>query len=293
MLVSTAIEKTLNNYLYSGGVNRPSFDTLASGITSSALSLTTSGLENYISGGTIIEFDDSSMELALTKETESTTTVDLNERGYLETTAAAHTAGIKLWLDPKFPRQSIFDEISAVVGDLYPMGLYRALTTTVTWSGTSPIDLPATARDVLRVRTRTGSLQWDAPLKKGIDYDVIQETTPRQIQLYTGFSSTVQVTYKADFVLPTAITDDLTDDCGVPETLAPYIPAAVAGALLVGKEVPRVQVDEIRRSLATDGISVGANLQVGQSLLGYFDRKVALERRRLLEQTPVRFERVP
>src|SRR5688572_22513523 len=92
----------------------PIFDTLAATVTSSATSLTTNGLMSYIPQS-LLEFDDSSMEIALTKEAESTTTIDLNERGYMESTAAAHnTLGIKLWINPPFPKIVVFNALVGV-----------------------------------------------------------------------------------------------------------------------------------------------------------------------------------
>lgn len=286
MLVSEAINRTRAEYLFSGG-NTPDFDTLNTTINSSVTQLVTNGLQTYLSAGTVIEIDSEAM---LTKETETSTTIDIAERGHRGTTAASHTAGAIIWIDPPFFRDTIFDAIVSVVSSLYGMGLYKVTRTeALTPNVTSPIALPTGAREVLGVRGRTGSLQWSRPLQRYQDYDVISETSPAELQLYTYYP-TIAVSYKSDFTLPDTEARDLNTYCGVPASLEPFIPMAVAAQLLTGTEVPEVVANDIRSKLANEGIPIGSRLTVGQQLQQGWERAVARERVRLREMHPMRIE---
>jgi hypothetical protein len=98
------------------------------------------------------------------------------------------------------------------------------------------------------------------------------------------------VVYKKDFGRPTGEADDLTA-LGISETLQPYLPLAVAGYALQSKELPRVQIEEIRRMLATTGIQVGQAMNIGEQMLNKFRQiYVGAERRRLREDDPTQLE---
>ena len=47
-------------------------------------------------------------------------------RGYLDSTAASHAYGSKVYVDPDFPRVNVFTALQRLIGELYPQGgLYR------------------------------------------------------------------------------------------------------------------------------------------------------------------------
>ncbi len=93
-----------------------------------------------------------------------------------------------------------------------------------------------------------------------------------------------------DFTVPATVGVEL-DDCGIPATLQPFLPLAVAGYILQSREVPRVQIDDVRRLLAAQGVQIGASMNVGQAMLNqFFTVHVAGEVNRLKELDPVNFE---
>lgn len=297
MLVSEVIDRTFSEWLNPAGINRPAWDTVKtagvlSGVTEGTFEV--DGRVTNIPNDTIVEIDS---ELVLTKLVTGaapTVVVTTGERGYRESVAATHAVGSKVYVDPKFPRINILNALASVVGTLYPLGLYqRVLDSTITWDTKQVAALPAGTEDVLAVICRRPGTDenYTDNLMEGRDYRILWEFSPPKIRFIRGGypDQLVSMVLKKDFTLPTAESDNLTTQ-GIPVTLQPYLPMAVAGFLLQGREIPRVQIEEIKRMIAAQGIQVGAALNVGQTLLHQFqDRYVANERKRMYEKDPTRF----
>lgn len=288
MIVREAIERTYRRYLYAGGANEPAFDTLAAGIDDNDLTLTTNGLQDYIPQG-IIEIGS---EAIYTRESETSTAVDLATRGYRGTTAAAHAIGDIILIQPEWLRDDVLDAISEVIGSLFSLGLYRIVSTTaLTPSTTGPVELPAGAKDVLSIVVRPNASSNWVPLRPGKDYEVLRVTDPPLLQMRTAHGWAMTLNYSTDFTKPTSEADDLTTVCGVPDTLVPHIPMAVAAILLRGRELPKVMIEEIRRQLG-QGVQSGTYITISEALEQKFEEYVTQERVRQFDRTPVRFEYV-
>lgn len=295
MLVSEIIERTYNEWLYPSGVDRPSYDVLSGTIDSSTLTIILEGRAGNVPDDSVVEIDN---EQILVKEFATTTkTITAKERGWLETGAAAHTNGAIVWIDPTYTRKSIFNALVSIMGLFYPYGLYARLVDTATvFSYVTPTKtLPAGGKKILKIAVRYIGTpeQWNQ-LVPGRDFIELLEFAPPKYMLRHGGAegATMQVVYKSDFTLPTAETDDLSSLASpVPPTLQPYLPMAVAGYLLQGREVPRVVIDDIKRRLAAEGVQVGAALNVGTALLDRFvSRYLVAERDRLVEADSVGIE---
>lgn len=295
------IDRTLNEWLYNAGANRPDFDILDVTVTASPATLVTRQRVDRIPPDSIVEIEN---ELYLIQDSQrdtpsaGKTTLTVNESGYLESTAAGHTAGAKVTIDPDYPRQQLFNHLVSVIGQLYPMGLYRRTLSDVFYNENGVTILPAGTKDILSaVSEYEAGATYMRELDEGKEYRVYRQYEPPRVQFIRGghYGENVRFVCRQDFTLPVNFSVDLTTTCGVPETLAPYLPMAVAGYALMGKEVPRVVVEEIKRMLSALGaqIPVGAVLNVGQALLGFFQTTyVAAERRRLTDLDPPRFRYV-
>lgn len=292
MIVRDCINRVFNEFLYPAGVYRPAFDTLSANITTTtATSMTLTGLQSYVPQA-VLEFDDDSMETVLTTAAESDTTIAINERGYGETTAATHIAGIKVFINPKFQRQTVFNAISSVVQSLYGMGLFYATSETDVTISTSTIHaLPSGALDIIDVVIdETGD---ERVMKDGVEYVFFPHYSPPKVRFKTNRGDTCDIFYAKDFVAPTLLTDDLTTNCLVPASLANYIPMAVAGYLLIGKELPNFMVEDLKRKLAAEGAQPGAAVNTGFLLMDVFEKVyVARELRKLNKRNPPRVRKV-
>lgn len=286
--LGNAIEKTLNRWIYPGDSNRPAFETLNALLSDSATSIAVTGRlgSDAVPDDCVVEIES---ELILMSSV-SGTTLTFNERGYLETTAAQHASGTKVWIDPPYSRKALFDAANEIIANLYSMSggrLYaRTIDTTTTFSYTAPQSLPTGGLDILNIRvlpSATGTItRWNT-LDEGTDYEVYYDTTPASYHTFGGSTSgsSQKVTYKKDFTQATTEADDLTTTCLVPAGLANQLPKAIAGTLLQGKELPAVQIEDIKRRLASEGVQVGSHISIGDALLQSFQRDVERECNRL------------
>jgi hypothetical protein len=296
LLVSEVIDRTYSTWLNPAGINRPAFDVVK---TAGVLSGSTEGtfeVEGRVANipdDSIVEIGSELIRTKVVTGAAPTVTVTTIGRGYLETVAATHVVGDVVTIDPKFPRINILNALKDIVGELLPNGLYvRATTSSLNWDYRAVVALPTGALDVLSlIVRRLGTYEtYTDPLMEGLDYVVLKEFTPPKLRMLKGGfqGSAMTIVYTKDFTLPTAETDDL-DTLGVPATLQPNLPMALAGYLLQGREIPRVQVEEVKRQLASQGIQVGAALNIGQSILNQFwARYAAGEKRRLAITDPPR-----
>ena len=137
-----AAVSTLVDRIYRDFLNKPddlsAFSRLEGGINDSVTSLSyeaglfSSEEENLLGNGALIEIDQELMLVTAANTSTRTLTVS---RGYSGTTAAAHSDEANLYINPTFPRKSVFDAVADNISRLYP-SLYNITTTNVTSNST-------------------------------------------------------------------------------------------------------------------------------------------------------------
>lgn len=291
LTVLEVLERTRNETLQIGGVNIPPWDTLSAALNATDLTFALSGTRDVVvPKDSLLEFDDASMELALNRIT-SGSSVSVYQRGYLESTAATHASGTRVIVNPPWPQIVLFNALKGLIASLYSYGIYRRnLDSSRTFSATAPIVLDALDKDVGPVMWFKTGNRWQK-LRKGTEFEVIHETSPIEIQAWGGppQGAALRILTKRGFTQPSALTDDLST-LGVPDALQPFLSLGVAGMVLQGREVPEVQAEHIRRSLANQNIPIGSRISVAAALWRTFLNQVSLERGRLLEANPPAIE---
>ena len=294
------IERAYEEILEAGGTARPAWDVQVGAITDSATTLNLAGRQTYVPPDGLVEWWDSTMEAADVYSTASSV-VTLQTRGYLGTTAAAHSAGTKVVLDNPYPRYILLNGLKAVVDQLRGYGLYNeAYTTTLTYNTTAPVELPAGAVDVIDVLVQNGT-NW-FPLAKGTSYRIFYRygmtaSSPPAIQFLSGGiqGAAMKVRYKKEFTTSTfALTTDLETTVGVPSTLVPHLASGLAGHILLGRDVPMLE-SEYMKPDPQNPAQAGTKMNVGRALwTNFISGPVAAERVRNLETNPVvlTFDRV-
>lgn len=297
LLVSEVIDRTFSEWLYPAGVNRPAQEKVTPAITStSALTFNIEGARiAQLPRDSLVEINDEVMSI----KSFASPTATVWERGYLETTPATHPDGSILRLNPDFFRVTILNALKGLIGQLYGWGVYRRVFETATlYSSRAPIALPTGTKDVRSIRVRrSSSLRYGRPLKRGIDFDVTFDTDPPELQLFHGGAegSPMRMVLSKEIGLPATTADDLCA-LGVSTSLQPGLPMGIAGNLLQGREIPRLNIEEIRRQLAAQGAEVppGVTFNVSQALIQSFKQQyIVPERNRLAEVDPTRWEYVP
>lgn len=291
MLADEVVERTFSEILEKGGKNRRDWDILGADISDLVtLDMAVQGRVRDLPNDTIYEI---AYEVMLGQENDGVN-VTLNERGLGESTPATHTNGEKVYVNPDWWRITVLNALKSVIGQLYPWGVYRRVLDT---SLTIPADgraqdLPAEALELvdLVVEDRPGTSASFATLQRGYDYNVLHQFSPVVVQVYSGIPGRpVYAVYKADYDLSTWSATGQTNltTLGVPTTLQEHLPLAVAGHLLRGAEVSRLQIEELKRMISAVGgqVAIGANFNVGQGFIDAFKQgPVENEKRKLREQ---------
>jgi hypothetical protein len=291
LLASEVIDRVFSDIFWPSGIDRPAYDTLSLALNDVDVLVSTSGRQVKIPRDSMLEIDD---ELLLASDVAGTQ-ITVQERGWLNTTPANHAAGTRVYLDPTYTRLSVFNALKACIGLLYSWGLYwRKVEEGPQWSTAGMLPTAAGVMDVIRVmvQTNTTNEDWRPLSQKGDQWEFFNEWTTPRIRFYRGGSTgaATRIVYAYDFTVPDTTGIDLSD-CGISETLQPFLPLVTAGYILQNREVPRVQIDDVRRLLAAQGVQVGASMNIGQSMVNAFRSVyVSAERQRLSRLDPMTFE---
>lgn len=288
LTVREVVERTQSEYLFGGGVNLPAWTTLTDPIAPTAMQIVL-GTRNVFGSDDVLEFDDDSGELAITSLRSGTTYV-LQERGYLETEAAAHAAGTRVIANNPYPKHLLLQSLQGLIGQLYGLGIYaKGIDTTQVYSHLAPVTLPLDARDTFSeiLQTRGAGLGYTR-LRKSVNFEVLQAFTPPKVQFFHGGSPGYALTipYKKDFNTATFTLSTDLDAVGISSSLQHELPTGLASRVLAGKDVPEATAEHVRRQLALQGSPVGTRTSVSASLWRTFLNAVVLERSRLTEAYP-------
>lgn len=287
LTVEQVLERALEEIFEAGGTSRPAWDVLHGAIDADDTAIVLKGRQGYVPPDGTLEFWDSSMEVS-DIYTSSGVNITLQTRGYLGTTAATHSDGVKVVLDNPYPRYVLLNGLKAVIGQLYGFGLYDRESSADTITNT-PVSLPTGGRDVV------GHVVWAYdgsqyhPLRKGRDWTLITAFTPPKIQFHPSFwfGRSIQYDYKKDFDTSTfALTTDLETTVGLPSTLTPHLALGLAGHILSGRDVPSLESEHIRPD-PQNPQQPGTRASIGQLLWSRFIQgPVTAERMRQLEHSP-------
>lgn len=294
MLVSELIDRTLAEWLLAGGDERPSYDFLSEDIDASTLEIQLEGRVEHTPRDSFLEIGS---ELILTKSV-SGSVVTGALRGASNSTATTHSAGDLVTIDPTFTRVEILNALRAIIGKLYPWGVYHRIVEEQTLTRQEIMVAPDGAKKIHSITvTRPTSVEdYEVLRQRGTDWVEFTAFDPVKFRMGRRGSegSSIYVVAHGDWELPTTEDVDLTAEGSLelPETLAEDLPMAVAGQVLKGREVPQATIDRIRELIAKDTAQRPGNiLNVGETLIGTFRRDaVAAERRRLSALDPPAFE---
>jgi hypothetical protein len=219
------------------------------------------------------------------------------ERGYLGTTAAAHTAGAMVTINPKFPAVAVFNAINADLDDLSANGLFQVLTTTLTYSAAvQGYDLGSNLEvlEILQVKyDEPGPAQlW--PEIKSYKLRRASDTsdfgTGKAIVLYeSGNPGTdLRVTLARPFVRFTALGQFISTQSGLPVTAYDIPPLGAAYRLQSVREGQRNFNESQPATRRADEVGAGAQLQAARGLQQLRRDRIRVEAARIRKLWPNR-----
>ena len=219
--------------------------------------------ENLLGNGALIEVD---QELMLVTSANTSTRTLTVSRGYAGTTAATHIDKTNIFINPTFPRKSVFDAISDNISRLYP-SLYNVTTTDVVVNSTYQ-EVPASTVEVLTsyVQNATGNQYTSAGIELLRDFP--PSSTNTAVQFFnTSNGKTVHLVVKRKFVRPTDETSDLETVCLIPTEYEQIVMVGAVADIVGATDIDASTQEFITEKLAADSYPVGSGERLRNALL--------------------------
>lgn len=225
---------------------------------------------------------------------ESARTVTV-ERGMFGSTAAVHTSGDLVWVNPRFSDFHIFNALNNDLSSLSAEGIYQVLTETVTMvGGTFSYELPVELLGNRLLDCRYQIPGASTELWHRISgYEVVRNvdgTTVLQLgRCIPPDGAVMHLSYKAPLTQYAALTDDAAEASGLSTEAIDLPPLGAAVRLLASQPPRRAQLGAQGDSRRPTEVSTGDTLQSAAAIRQLRMQRIAEERRRLSEQTTVRW----
>jgi len=219
--------------------------------------------ENLLGNGALIEVDQELMLVTAANTSTRTLTVS---RGYAGTTAATHADEANVFINPTFPRKSVFDAVADNIVRLYP-SLYNVTTTNVT-SNSTYAEVPASTVEVLTsyVQNASGEQYTSAGIELLRDFP--PSTTNTAVQFYnTSNGKTVHLVVKRKFVRPTSETVDLATDCLISDEYEQIVMVGAVADIVGATDIDASTQEFITEKLAAESYPVGSGERLRNALL--------------------------
>jgi hypothetical protein len=268
-----AAVSTLVDRIYRDFLNKPddlsAFSRLEGAINNSVTSLTyennlfSAEEENLLGNGALIEIDQELMLVTAANTSTRTLTVS---RGYAGTSAASHADEANLYLNPTFPRKSVFDAVADNIERLYP-SLYNVTTTNVT-SNSTFAEVPATTVLVINsyVQNSSGAQYTSAGIELLTNFP--PSSTGAAVQFSnTSLGKTVYLVVKRKFARPATEADDLTTVCLLEDNYQQIVMVGAVADIMGATDVDASTQEFITEKLAAESYPVGSGERLRNALL--------------------------
>jgi hypothetical protein len=268
---------------------------LASGINSTATSLTVGDGGKMAQGRA--EIDDEI--IYVDSVTNNSVTLQPWGRGVDGSTAASHSANVKITYNPLFPRHFVKRAINDTIRQIGAR-VPTAATTTFTFNAAkAAYSLPAATEGILQVSwDEPGAAARWLPVRK-FRFDKAANLTEfpsgRSIDLYDPIvpGRTVQVRYTKDPSDLTLGSDTLETTAGLPASCRDVVVLGTAARLVSGIDVAVLDPSSVQAGFFDERRQPGSASGVARTLYALFQTRLAEEEARFRVQNPtaVHFER--
>ena len=289
--VQNLIDET-KRMIFSG--EREQMNQLTGAITNAVTSLACNFALGGIAAGAVLSIDQELMYVWSVSSPNVTV-----QRGYLGSTAAAHTAGAFIYVNPRFPDFSIYQAINQELDDLCSpsAGLYQVKTVELTnVISVTGYDLSMTNYiDVLEVHYRNSTqTKWWSRIDS---WRVINNANTTYFpsgralmlqDLVPVNTAIIRIVYKSAFIHASTTADDLLSVCGLPLTCHDIPALGVAAKLSMLRGIKRNWDDTQGEPRRASEVPPQAIEQSGQALYALRARRIASESARLKALYPAR-----
>jgi hypothetical protein len=219
--------------------------------------------ENLLAGGALVEVN---QELMLVTNIVSSTRTLTVARGYAGTTADSHGDKTNMFINPTFPRKSVFDAVADNISRLYP-SLYNITTTNVT-SNSTYAEVPATTVSIVNswVQNASGDQYTSAGIELLTNFPPSSTNTAVQFS-NTSNGKTVYLVVKRKFGRPTAETDDLSTACFLEDSYHQIIMIGAVADIMGATDVDASTQEFITEKLSAENYPIGSGERLRNALL--------------------------
>ena len=290
MSTASALLDRVNRQLLSGTIEERNklSATVDSDDTSFVMSYDLAGLR----AGTVFEIDS---ELVYIWEAVSGSKTLTVERGYMGTTAASHTAGAVVTLNPRFPKAQMLEALNQDIDDLSsPLnGLFRVVSTSIDYNGSDrQTDLTGATSVIDLIDVRLRYLDSDYPVIRAtrLQRDLPTADFPSGFAIVfdeSVMAGSLRVRYKAPFSRVSALTDSLQSVANVPTTMEDILELGVMSRVLSVREVKRNFIESQGDTRRSDEVGSGAMRDSFSNILRLRRDRIIAEAAKLARQYPL------
>jgi hypothetical protein len=303
VLASKLVDQT-RGYLQTSTSDEDQSSTLVSMLASDGLTFTVNparGLSTAMSAG-LIEIG---AELIWVDgiAADGTCTVPPWGRGFKSTVATAHNVGDRIVSQPRYPRQSILDELNIAIGRVFPdvfvVKHYNTFTTQPSITYDVPNDfqwelkvewqLPD-GRNYWRTVTYTRSNAGGRATTAGGNNPDQGTTLDIGEPMLVGMP--LHIEYAAQPLPLTAETDDFTAVTGLGTNLTDVVCLGAAANLITANEAQRAQLGTVEQQARGQYVQPGTSMNVSKYLEQRYAQRLKEERQALQLLYPVTMQRV-
>jgi hypothetical protein len=290
MSTAGALINRVSRQLLSGTIEER--NKLATTVTSADTSIVMSYDLAGLRAGSVFEIDSELMYIWVAESGSKTLTV---ERGYLGTTAAAHTAGALAILNPRFPQQQLLDSFNQELDDLSSPsnGLFRVVTASVDYNGADrQVNLTSATTIIDLIDVRLRYLASDYPVLRGVRLSRDLPTS----DFASGFAltfdevsmaGTLRVRYKAPFVRASTTSSDIQSVCLMPINMEDIVEMGVMARMLSVREVKRNFIESQGDTRRSDEVPAGSISNSVTNILRIRRDRIIAEASKLARQYPL------
>jgi len=290
MSTAGALLDRVNRQLLSGTVEER--NKLSAGVDSDDTSFVMSYDLKGLRDGVVFEIDS---ELCYIWEATSGTKTVVVERGYAGTTAASHSSGAIVTINPRFPKAQMLESLNQDIDDLSsPVnGLFRVVSTDVTYNGSDrQINLTGATDVIDLIDVRLRYLADDYPVLRGVRLQRNLPTSDFASGLALVFdegtiAGSLRVRYKAPFTRASSTSSDLQSVCFVPQSMEDILEMGVMVRMMQTREIKRNFIESQGDTRRSDEVPPGAVRDSITNILRMRRDRIIAEKAKLARQIPL------
>jgi len=264
---------------------------LTTTLTSSGTSVVVTYPLEGLRSGQICEIDSELMYIWSADPATKTLEV---QRGFNNSTAAAHTAGAVITVNPRFPRAQVLEAINDELSDLTsPMhGLFQVKTLNLDYNGSDPmVNLTAVTNiiDLLTVSVRYQTDDYPIARKIRLIRDMPTDDFASGFALrfdQSVFPGRLRIVYKAAYTATAAEATDINSTCGVQETVTDIVILGTQIRLMSPREIKRNFTESQGDTRRAEEVTIGAIGNSTASLIRLRRDRIQAEAARLARAYP-------